>query len=36
MLILEFAEKSGIEIIGSEMRVKEMNDTNDIYKGNEP
>jgi predicted nucleic acid-binding protein len=32
MLILEFAEKSGIEIIGSEMLVKEMNDTNDIYK----
>jgi predicted nucleic acid-binding protein len=32
MLILEFAEKSEIEIIGSEMLVKEMNDTNDIYK----
>ncbi|MDE7477216.1 MAG: PIN domain-containing protein [Lachnospiraceae bacterium] len=32
MLILELSEKSAIQIVGSEMLVKEMIDTNDIYK----
>lgn len=32
MIILELAEKSVIKIIGSEMLVKEMGDTNDAYK----
>ena len=32
MLILELSEKSAIQIVGSEMLVKEMSDTNDIYK----
>jgi predicted nucleic acid-binding protein len=32
MLILEIAEKSEIELIGSDMLYREMNDTNDIYK----
>lgn len=32
MLILELAEKSSIQLIGSEMLIKEMADTNDVYK----
>lgn len=32
MIILELAEKSAIRIIGSEMLIKEMNDTTDTYK----
>lgn len=32
LLILELAEKSTIQIVGSEMLVREMNDTKDIYK----
>ena len=31
MIILELAEKSAIEIIGSEMLVKEMSETKDNY-----
>lgn len=32
MLILELAEKSEIQLIGSEMLIREMNDTADVYK----
>ena len=32
MLILELAEKSAIQIVGSEMLVREINDTNNVYK----
>lgn len=32
MLILELAEKSGIQLIGSEMLVREMADATDSYK----
>ena len=32
MLILELAEKASVELIGSEMLVKEMNDLSDPYK----
>lgn len=32
MLILELVEKAAVELVGSEMLVKEMNDLNDIYK----
>lgn len=32
MLILELAEKSAIQIVGSEMLIKEINDTSNIYK----
>lgn len=32
MLILELAEKAAIKIIGSQMLVKEINDTKDSYK----
>lgn len=34
MFILELAEHSAVEIIGSEMLVKEINDTVDVYKKN--
>lgn len=32
LLILELAEKSAIRLIGSEMLLKEINDTNDVYR----
>ena len=32
MLILELVEQSAIRLIGSEMLVREMNDTQDLYK----
>ena len=32
MIILELAEKSAIKIIGSEMLIKEIDDTKDVYK----
>ncbi len=32
MIILELIEKSAVKLIGSEMLIKEINDTNDIYK----
>lgn len=32
LLILELAEKSAIRLIGSEMLIKEINDTNDMYR----
>ncbi len=32
MFILELAEHSAVEIIGSEMLAKEINDTVDVYK----
>lgn len=32
MLILELVEKAAVELVGSEMLVKEMNDLDDIYK----
>ena len=32
MLILELAGQSAIDVIGSEMLIKEMADTNDMYK----
>ena len=32
MLILELAEKAAVELVGSEMLVKEMNDIADSYK----
>lgn len=32
MLILELVEKSAVSLIGSEMLVKEMIDTNNVYK----
>lgn len=34
MLILELAEKGEIEIVGSEMLVREIDDTFDVYKKN--
>lgn len=32
MLILELVEMASVELVGSEMLIKEMNDLNDTYK----